>query len=102
MANVKQTRFFEFSNQGSFYYALVKAQSKEQAIEEYCKQVSSIETEDDKEDIEQNLTELSLKQAILEMKKFTGEDGGIVSSEEILDQIADDELSILAVDSSLL
>lgn len=95
------TRFFRFSNNGDCYYALIKGIDSGFALEIYDSNVTMIETKEEKEDVKENMRELSLSDAIEEIRHSVGEDGKSISDTDILEQITDDELYLLAIDASL-
>lgn len=91
------TRFFEFKEP---YSALIKARDKEQAILLYQRFVADIERDHFNEFME-TVSEISLSEAISQLKLSFGEDGKTISDSEIIRQLEDDEITILTVEVSL-
>lgn len=77
------------------YYALIKAEDKEEAAELYQNNVADYDEECD-------LSEVSSEFAIATYARSTDESGQLLDFHELLTDIQDDEAKLLLVDASLI
>ncbi|NMW01866.1 hypothetical protein HKK70_08815 [Bacillus safensis] len=87
-------KFFEVSNP---YYALIKASTKEKAIELYTK-----DSADDEGDLANELTEVGALYAAMRYGRAPGEDKNLVPLKEVLKDMTNDEEMVLLTDGDLL
>lgn len=95
------TRFFLFKGEGTTYYALIKAIDCGFAFEVYDNEVMTIESKEDEKKLLASVREISLSEAIEEMKSLVSEDKNRIADQEILEQLADDQLCLLGIDCRL-
>lgn len=95
------TRFFLFNGKGTTYYALIKAIDCGFAFEVYDNEVMIIESKEDEKKLLASVREISLSEAIEEMKSLVSEDKNRIADQEILEQLADDQLCLLGIDRRL-
>lgn len=95
------TRFFLFEGKGTTYYALIKANDCGFAFEVYDNEVMTIESKEDEEQLLSSVKEISLSEAIEEMKRLVSEDEKQIADREILEQLSNDELYLLGIDRRL-
>ncbi|KQU12070.1 hypothetical protein ASG46_05905 [Bacillus sp. Leaf49] len=87
-------KFFEVSNP---YYALIKANTKEKAMELYKK-----DSADDEGDLSKELIEVGDIYAAMRYGRAPGEDKNLIPLKEVLKDITSDEEMVLLTDGDLL
>ncbi|MCM3216125.1 hypothetical protein M3612_16625 [Niallia taxi] len=80
------------------YYALIKAQSKKQAMEIYTKKVS----EDNEGTLKEEMMEVNRDYALVKFDRSPGEDGQLIPIIEIIETFNKDKAELLVIDGSLL
>lgn len=87
-------KFFEVSNP---YYSLIKANTKEKAMELYKK-----DSADDEGDLSKELIEVGELYTAMRYGRAPGEDRNLVPLKEVLKDITSDEEMVLLTDGDLL
>ncbi|MGC3749021.1 hypothetical protein ACPTKN_13355 [Enterococcus faecalis] len=94
---MKPTRFFLFSGDSESYYALIKGVDYGFSFEIY-KINCPIRN---REQPITNVKEISLSEAINEMKRLPNEYGKMVNDQDILEQLVDEQICLLGIDFRL-
>lgn len=89
-------KYFEVSEP---YYALIKADSGEEAEKLYNEFVADT---DDYEDFQEELKEADRDYALLRFSRSRDEDGTLMEINDVLKIFSDDESNVLIIDGSLL
>ncbi|MCY8810582.1 hypothetical protein P8907_20890 [Bacillus atrophaeus] len=87
-------KYFEVSDP---YYALIKAYTKEKAMELYTDTVT-----DDDGELSDEMTEVGQVYAAIQHGRAPGEDKEIMPFKQVLEEISNDEEMVLLIDGSLL
>lgn len=87
-------KFFEVSNP---YYSLIKANTKEKAMELYTKNVA-----DDEGELNDEMTEVGGVYAAMRHARAPGEDKELLPLEEALKEITSDDEMVLLIEGNLL
>lgn len=82
---------------GSYYYALIKAPTVEDALAKYTKEVG-----DDQGDLADNLVLMERDKALIKYAQAKGEDGQIIDPKEVYESFTSSETKLLIVDGGLL
>ncbi|MED4083891.1 hypothetical protein P4637_03315 [Halalkalibacterium halodurans] len=80
------------------YYALIKADSKEEAIEEYVKSVA--ENEDG--EVDESIEEVEKEYALALFGQCKTEDGELLPPDKVLEEFNDQKSRVLAFDGALI
>ncbi|RJS57492.1 hypothetical protein CJ481_17350 [Bacillus subtilis] len=80
------------------YYALIKAYTKEKAMELYTDTV----TDDDDGELSDEMTEVGQVYAAIQHGRAPGEDKELMPFKQVLEEISNDEEMVLLIDGSLL
>lgn len=79
------------------YYALIKAETKKEALKIFTEYVA-----EDEGSLEDELKEVDQFYALLKFGRATGEEGNEVPFKEVLDSFSDNDIKLLLIDGSLL
>lgn len=92
-----EMKYFEIKDP---YYALIKAENLVEATKQYIEVVAG----DDEERplIEKTFKEVSRDYALVKLSRGLGENGKVVSTEEVIQDIQSDSSSVLLIDGSLI
>lgn len=94
--------YYKVQGKSQFYSALLKTETKEEAIKQYQKLISTVETQEELEELKDDMREFSLAEVIDELRRSRTEDDEPISDAEILEQLADDEIVLLTADRTLM
>ncbi|MGL4644362.1 MAG: hypothetical protein ACRCVH_08590 [Vagococcus fluvialis] len=94
--------YYKVQGKSQFYSALLKTETKEEAIKQYQKLISTVETQEELEELKDDMREFSLAEVIAELRRSRTEDDEPISDAEILEQLADDEIVLLTADRTLM
>ncbi len=94
--------YYKVQGKSQFYSALLKTETKEEAIKQYQKLISTVETQEELEELKDDMREFSLAEVIAELRRSRTEDDELISDAEILEQLADDEIVLLTADRTLM
>lgn len=87
-------KFFEVSDP---YYALIKANTKEKAMNLYTEEVA-----DDDGELSEEMTEVGKVYAAIWQGRAPGEDKELMPFKQVLEEISNDEEMVLLIEGSLL
>ncbi|TPE70651.1 hypothetical protein [Halalkalibacterium halodurans] len=88
-------KFYEVD---SPYYALIKAGSKEEAIEEYVRSVADNENGE----VDGNIEEVDREYALALFRQCKTEDGDLLPPDKVLEEFNDQKSRVLAFDGALI
>lgn len=94
--------YYKVQGKSQFYSALLKTETKEEAINQYQKLISKVETQEELEELKEDMREFSLAEVIVELRQSRTEDDEPISDAEILEQLADDDIVLLTADRNLM
>ncbi|WP_288394307.1 hypothetical protein [uncultured Vagococcus sp.] len=94
--------YYKVQGKSQFYSALLKTETKEEAIKQYQKLISIVETQEELEELKDDMREFSLAEVIVELRRCRTEDDEPISDTEILEQLVDDDIVLLTADRTLM